>query len=227
VPLLRAVLFDLGHTLVYRKGESEAVVDEAAALGVVVERAVADELWSRIQLEARTQEAMAKGRDLSEAAHRREWLALYEPAEELAVGLATRLYERERDPGSWMLYPDVVPVLDALTARGVPLGIVSDTGWDYSEVLARAGLRDRFGSVVMSFEHGLVKPDGRLFTTACTELGVTPAETLMVGDNHVPDGGAVAAGLTVLLLPPVAAGAERGLHHVLELVDGCRAGLGT
>jgi HAD superfamily hydrolase (TIGR01549 family) len=225
--MLRAVLFDLGHTLVYRKGESEAVVEEAAALGVTVDRATAEKLWSSVQLEARTQEAMAKGRDLSEMAHRREWLALYAPADELVEGLATRLYERERDPDSWMLYPDVVPVLDALADRRVPLGIVSDTGWDYSEVLARAGLRERFGSVVMSFEHGLVKPDGRLFAAACAELGISPAETLMVGDNHVPDGGAIVAGLTVLLLPPVPAGAERGLRHVVALVDGCASGLGT
>jgi HAD superfamily hydrolase (TIGR01549 family) len=225
--MLRAVLFDLGHTLVYRKGESEAVVEEAAALGVTVEQATAEKLWNSVQLQARTQEAMAKGRDLSEAAHRREWLALYAPADELVEGLATRLYERERNPDSWMLYPDVVPVLDALAERRVPLGIVSDTGWDYSEVLARAGLRERFGSVVMSFEHGLVKPDGRLFAAACAELGVSPAETLMVGDNHLPDGGAIVAGLTVLLLPPVPAGAERGLRHVVALVDGCASGLGT
>jgi FMN phosphatase YigB (HAD superfamily) len=58
-------------------------------------------------------------------------------------------------------------------------------------------------------------------------MGVSPAETLMVGDNHLPDGGAVVAGLTVLLLPPVPGGAERGLRHVLSLVDGCAAGLGT
>jgi HAD superfamily hydrolase (TIGR01549 family) len=185
---------------------------------VTVDQATAEKLWNGVQLEARTQEAMAKGRDLSETAHRREWLALYAPADALVEGLATRLYERERNPDSWMLYPDVVPVLDSLADRGVPLGIVSDTGWDYSEVLARAGLRDRFGSVVMSFEHGLVKPDGRLFAAACAELGVTPAETLMVGDNHLPDGGAILAGLTVLLLPPAPAGAERGLRLVLGLV---------
>jgi putative hydrolase of the HAD superfamily len=223
--MLRAVLFDLGHTLVYRRGEFEAIVEEAAALGVDVGLATAEELWNRVQREARTPEAMAKGRDLSDEAHRREWLALYAPAEELVAGLAKRLYERERDPDSWLLYPDVVPVLDELAARGVPLGIVSDTGWDYSEVLTRARLRDRFGSVVMSFEHGLVKPDGRLFAAACAELGVPPHETLMVGDNHVPDGGAVTAGLTVLLLPPVAAGAERGLRLVVALVDGPAAGL--
>ncbi|MDQ1424198.1 MAG: hypothetical protein QOD72_1696, partial [Acidimicrobiaceae bacterium] len=203
------------------------VVEEAAALGVVVDQPEADALWNRVQREARTQEAMAKGRDLSEAAHRREWLALYAPADELAPGLAARLYERERDPVSWLFYPDVLPVLDALAARHVPLGVVSDTGWDYSEVLARAGLRDRFQSIVMSFEHGLVKPDGRLFAAACAELGVPPAETLMVGDNYLPDGGAVVAGLTVLLLPPVAAGAERGLRHVLDLVYECAGGLGT
>lgn len=222
----RAVLFDLGHTLVYRRGEAAAITEEAAVLGVAVDAATATEHWERVQREARSPEAMARGRDLSETAHRREWLSLYAPLDELAPGLSERLYARERDPDTWLLYPDAVPVLDALAARRVRLGIVSDTGWDYAEVLRRNGIYERFGTIVMSFEHGAVKPDRRLFEQACAELGCPPSETLMVGDNAVPDGGAILAGLTVLLLPPVPAGAVRGLASVLRLVDE-GAGLGT
>jgi HAD superfamily hydrolase (TIGR01549 family) len=114
----------------------------------------------------------------------------------------------------------VIPVLDELAERRVRLGIVSDTGWDYSEVLARHGIRSRFDAIVMSFEHGLIKPAGALFRSACAQLDVAPSNTLMVGDNAWPDGGAVTAGLMVLLLPAVPPGGERGLRAVVSLVAG-------
>jgi FMN phosphatase YigB (HAD superfamily) len=214
-----AVLFDIGHTLAYRRGEHELLVEAARDLGADVDAVVAKQLWDRVQNEARTPEAMSRGRDLSPDAHRREWLRLWAPADELVPGLAERMYQAERDPSTWELYPDVGPVLDELRRRAVPLGIVSDTGWDYSEVLARHGIKDRFGAIVMSFEHGAMKPAPALFYAACAQLGAAPAHTLMVGDNPWPDGGAVTAGLPVLLLPAVEPGTERGLRAVLALVE--------
>ncbi|MDG2305888.1 MAG: HAD hydrolase-like protein [Candidatus Binatia bacterium] len=83
--------------------------------------------------------------------------------------------------------------LERLRARGVSLAVVSDTGWDICSVFSMRGL-DRFvDSWVLSFEHGTVKPDPSLSETACVELGVAPADALMVGDNTMTDGGAVAA----------------------------------
>jgi HAD superfamily hydrolase (TIGR01509 family) len=212
-----AVLFDIGHTLAYRRGEHDLLVEAARDLGVDLDPHVAEALWDRVQEEARTPEAMSRGRDLSPDAHRREWLRLWSPADSVVSGLAERIYRAERDPATWELYPDVMPVLDDLRRRGLPLGIVSDTGWDYSEVLARHGIKDRFDAIVMSFEHGAMKPAPALFHSACDQLGVSPARTLMVGDNAWPDGGAVTAGLPVLLLPAVAPGTERGLRAVLAL----------
>nr|WP_019544328.1 HAD hydrolase-like protein [Streptomyces sulphureus] len=69
-----------------------------------------------------------------------------------------------------------------------------------------------------SFEHGTEKPDPLLFAHACVELGVTEEEALMVGDNPVKDGGAVAAGPRSSVLPTGAApGAHRGLDAVPHL----------
>jgi hypothetical protein len=48
-------------------------------------------------------------------------------------------------------------------------------------------------------------------------MGTAPSETLVVGDHPV-DGGAVAAGCVVLLLPRVEPGHERGLERVLGVV---------
>jgi HAD superfamily hydrolase (TIGR01509 family) len=220
MPAFRAVLFDIGNTLVYRRGDASLLVECAAGFGVELSPAAAEELWARVQIDARTPEAMSRGRDLSPEAHRREWQRLWGPAEEIAPGLSAAMAACEGDPACWLLYPDVRDVLDGLAARGVPLGLVSDTGWDFTEVLARYGLTNRFGVAVMSFQHGVVKPAPELFHRACDALGVSPAQTLMVGDNHIPDGGAVDAGLSVLLLPAVPAGARRGLSSVLALVDG-------
>ncbi|MER8079632.1 HAD-IA family hydrolase [Streptomyces griseoluteus] len=50
---------------------------------------------------------------------------------------------------------------------------------------------------VLSYEHGVGKPDPRLFAAACAELGVAPEHTLMVGDSRTADGGAAALGCQV------------------------------
>jgi HAD superfamily hydrolase (TIGR01509 family) len=214
----RAVLFDIGDTLFGREGGHRGIVEEAAALGVVVAEADAQRVWAEIQAEARTPGEIAKGRDLSAERHREMWTALYGAADVFADGLGRALYEREIDPDRWIAYTDTEAILEALHAAGVPLGIVSDTGWDYRFVLQRHGWLDLFGSVVLSYEHGAAKPAPALFVTACAQLGVDPSETLMVGDNALTDGGAIAVGLRVLLLPPAAPGGARGLDLVPALV---------
>jgi HAD superfamily hydrolase (TIGR01493 family) len=216
---LRAVLFDVGDTLFERQGGSRAVVDTAAGLGVRVEEAVAERLWTEVQARARTPEELAKGRDLSPAAHRSAWTALYRPADALAEGLAEALYEREIGPDHWAPFPDTVPTLRTLAARRVPVGVVSDVGFDLRPFFERHGGLDLIGSFVLSCEHGAAKPARVLFETACAELGVAPEATVMVGDNPLTDGGAVDAGLACLLLPKVPPGHPRGLGRVLALLD--------
>jgi len=219
---LRAVLFDMGDTLFGRESGHGSIVEEAAELGVTVPEADAARVWADIQARARTAEEIAKGRDLSAEAHREHWTALYSAADVFVDGLSRALYEREADPERWIAYTDTEPTLKTLHVAGVPMGIVSDTGWDYRPVLARHGLLDLFGSVVLSYEHGAAKPTPHLFLTACAELGVEPSETLMVGDNALTDGGAINAGLRVLLLPAATPGGARGLDLVLPLLGVAR-----
>src|SRR5439155_17922019 len=125
----------------------------------------------------------------------------------------------EIDPGSWDPYPDTVPVLRELHERGVPIGVVSDTGFDIRPVFERAGVADCVGTFVLSYERGAAKPTAWLFEAACRELTVSPASTLMVGDNPLSDGGAMAAGLPTLLLPQAVPNEPRGLELVLRLFN--------
>ena len=107
----------------------------------------------------------------------------------------------------------------ALAERGVPVGVVSDIGWDIRGHARAAGLDGLVGTWVLSCEEGTEKPDPALFRTACERLGADPRRTLMVGDNPVRDGGAVAAGLRAFVLAGEQRERERGLRDVLALVS--------
>lgn len=223
VPALSAVLFDVGDTLIRLRGEPGGLLVQAAGeLGVSVDPEAASQVWGRVLAQAGTPDELAKGRDLSTAQHRAVWTALYAAAgsEALAPGLAEALYRVSVEPASWEPFLDTLTTLRALAARGVPVGVLSDTGFDLRPVLDPLGILPLLDTVVMSLEHGVCKPDPRLFDLACRQLGVPAEHTLMVGDSALTDAGGVAAGMTVLLLPRTPAGAPRGLARALALVDG-------
>ena len=61
---------------------------------------------------------------------------------------------------------------------------------------------------VLSYEHGLQKPDRRIFEIALKTLECEGDQALMVGDNPRTDGGAIACGCS--------------FHHVAHLPVGQR-----
>jgi FMN hydrolase / 5-amino-6-(5-phospho-D-ribitylamino)uracil phosphatase len=94
------------------------------------------------------------------------------------------------------LFPDVVDELSVLS-RSYVLGLLSN-GNGYPE---RSGLGGTFASVVFSQDHGVEKPDRRLFDFAAAEVGCDPDEVVMVGDSLPNDiGGAQNAGWAAIWL---------------------------
>ncbi len=133
--------------------------------------------------------------------------------------MAEALYALDADPANHPLYPDVEPVLRAIRARDLAIAVVSDFHADLRPVLARHGLGDLVDAWVISFEHGIQKPDARMFRLAVEMLEVSPAAALMVGDQSATDGGAAAVGITTLILPPPPEHLEkRGLEIVLRVL---------
>jgi putative hydrolase of the HAD superfamily len=129
------------------------------------------------------------------------------------------LYDRHMAPAAWSPYPDAAEVLDTLRERGVAVGVVSNIGWDLRPVFREHGLDPYVGAYVLSYEHGIQKPDPRLFKAACDALGVAPEDTLMVGDDRRADGGAAALGCGVHFVDhlPVTDRPD-GLRPVLDLI---------
>ena len=218
MPHVDAVLFDFGDTLFHRAGGPPRLVQLAAAAGRTLSVDEAEALWDQVQLASRTPEAMAKGRDLSREAHDREWLALYAAFDQLGEGVGAAMYEHEMSPGGWLPFTDTKPTLEALRRAGVKVGVISNAGWDVRIQFVAAGLHELVDVYALSYEIGVIKPDAAIFLRPCEELGVAPERALMVGDTPIPDGGALAVGMPVHLLPLAPPRGPRGLDSVLRLV---------
>jgi putative hydrolase of the HAD superfamily len=101
---------------------------------------------------------------------------------DLAIRLADRFtcYREEQ----MFVFPGAHDAIDALKAYGVKLALVTNG----AAVLQRAkvvrfALTDRFDHIQIEGEHGFGKPDERAYQHAMQALGVTAAETWMIGDN--------------------------------------------
>ena len=193
---VRAVLFDLGGTLVDERdyagwadlarrvyldldadtvvhffGEVEREID-AAPLAVDREAAYV-EFWRRV---------------LSRAAER-----------EVSAEVATKYVKflRESEPPV-RLFSDVRRCLDQLRAERRKLGIVSNSTSEASvrRILDRVGIVDYFDRVVSSGTEGIAKPNPEIFRRATQRLDVAPAEAVYVGNLPATDArAATAAGL--------------------------------
>ncbi|HEX7308631.1 HAD-IA family hydrolase [Lentzea sp.] len=137
-------------------------------------------------------------RDLDPDVHRWVHVKLLEDA---LVPDAEDFYGQLVHPDSWFPYPDTRAALEFL--RDVPVAIVSNIAWDIRAVFEKYDLLHLVDEFVLSYEEGVVKPDPKIFTTACERLGVDPRNAVMVGDSEEADGGAVAIGCSFRLVDPV------------------------
>ncbi|MFF5147161.1 HAD family hydrolase [Streptomyces sp. NPDC013157] len=162
-------------------------------------------------------------RDESAELHRAAYTGLSRRVPLPDPALHDALYERHMDPRAWSPYPDAAQVLRTLREHGVGVGVVSNIGWDLRPVFREHGLDAYVDAYVLSYEHGVQKPDPRLFTVALEALGAGAAETLMVGDSRSADGGAAAVGCRVHFVDhlPVAERPD-ALLPVLDLVGVAR-----
>jgi len=99
-------------------------------------------------------------------------------------------------------YPDVMAGLDALRARGLPLGVITNKARSFAApLLERTGLAPYFAVAVCGDDLARAKPDPLPLVWACDRLGVSPADTLMIGDSVSDWRAARAAGCRVFLVP--------------------------
>ncbi|MFJ5773922.1 HAD family hydrolase [Streptomyces sp. NPDC093094] len=207
---LATVLTDAGITLPGRElSETARALEAAGALpgGAPPQRVPRDlaALWET--------------RDESSALHRAAYTGLSRRVALPDPRLHDALYERHMTPAAWTAYPDAAEVLGTLRERGIGVAVVSNIGWDLRPVFREHGLDAYVDAYVLSYEHGVRKPDPRLFRIACEALGAEPEQVLMVGDDRRADGGAAALGCAVHFVDHLPADLRPdGLRPVPELV---------
>jgi putative hydrolase of the HAD superfamily len=175
--MIRAIVFDLYDTLIYRdEAKSAAVRTEIAALMGVSPSDLAV-LWRRY----RDQRMLGVIPTLEEH--------LLVMARELGVELADDLLvrlariEREGLREAVRLYPNAVPVLEELRRQGFRLGLLSNASDVAEEPIVTLGLSSLFDAIVLSHKVGILKPDPRIYALAAEQLGVLPVECAFVADG--------------------------------------------
>ncbi len=187
---VRAVIFDLGGTLLdWHDWDGEVPRRWAAA-----HAAVAEPGWPP---EAEFVEAMV-------AAEEAHWLRvtsehwsgppsgliadglrrLGRHADERDIVVILEAYARAVD-GTAFVFDDSASVLRQLRAAGLRLGLLSNTWWAadwHNADLATHGLAGLLDELVYTSDLPHSKPHPSVFEHAAAVLGVTPAESVMVGD---------------------------------------------
>jgi putative hydrolase of the HAD superfamily len=118
---------------------------------------------------------------------------------------ALAAYEQAWEPHTWT-DPQAEPLLRGLRARGLSVGVLSNTIWsrEYHErVLARDGVLDLVDGAVFSSEIAYVKPHPEAFRAALDAVGVRdPARAVFVGDRLFDDvHGASSVGMRTIFVP--------------------------
>jgi HAD superfamily hydrolase (TIGR01509 family) len=125
------------------------------------------------------------------------------PADDGLVEAAGAAYYRDGSITA-PLRTGAVEVLTALRARGLRLGVISNTlqpGWAADEALERRGLLHLFAVRVYSSEARVAKPHAAIFNAALSAMGVAADRAVHVGDRLAADvAGAQGVGMRSVLI---------------------------
>ena len=203
MPIIQAVLFDLGGTLLHYEHPPENSFD------VINGRALRAFLKTAMGAGVKVSDPELAGRAVARMASALEAKAkrtLYSNQAETVVreglqAVGVRVPDKVFDDAMRAYYEvisaavepiegDTASVLRRLTDQGRLLGVVSNTLWEpeiHDADLARFGLLEYLPVRIYSSRAGYIKPDERIFRQALDRFDVAPAEAVFVGDKLAVD----------------------------------------
>jgi len=204
-PLLRAIFFDAGNTLIRMDYAAIAAALAARGAARMVEEVQRAEWAARPRLDA----TLAPGGSTESRATGERYLRLVLAGlgvtDEATVAAMTAWRSAYNPPvGLWTVAePRAVEALAAVRAAGCGAGVISNSNGTIRSILESLDLTRRLEFVLDSSEVGVEKPDARIFGLALERAGVAPEAAAYVGDLYSVDVlGARGAGIRAVLLDP-------------------------
>jgi HAD superfamily hydrolase (TIGR01662 family) len=214
--MIRAVIFDLGHTLWDISPGDEATLQAAYddMRATLAERLRRDDLPDARSMRLAVTAALNDGADtyfangpILEQPPTHYWVR--SACTSLGLDIEDTLLREVTGPlfatevDRLIVADGSLDTIRALHADGIALGCVTNTLADAATIrlmLRIHGFESYVRSVVVSSEEGYRKPHPSLFAKALRELDVSPREALFVGDSPYHDiGGAKAVGMRAAL----------------------------
>lgn len=183
IRLIRAVLFDLDGVLV----DSERFYNRRRATYLATQGI-----------------DVGPGFDLSGYAEEDIWRTIVpdDPVRRQELREGYLVYQKDHpSPFVELLNPDARELLAALAARGVKRALASSSPRPLiDQFLDETGLRDSFDFAISGEQCPAPKPSPEIYLRAIAELGLTPAECLVVEDSPLGIAAGLAAGAHVVAL---------------------------
>lgn len=185
---LRAVILDMDGTLLDTEPlAARAWLDAASTLGVRFDDALLPSMVGRTYADCRT--LLVASLDDADAVDRlmRGWHAAYDA-----------IVERE----GLALKAGVTELFDWLDEAEVPRAVATSTRRDRALAkLGSTGLASRLHAIVGGDEVARGKPAPNIFLEAAARLAVAPADCAVLEDSDAGVQGALAAGMTPIMIP--------------------------
>jgi putative hydrolase of the HAD superfamily len=171
--MIKAVIFDMWSTTLHSRPDFGTRVLEELGLGITKEELFLqlEEHWMKHRFESVH----------DSVAHAFRKIGINDPAK-------ARKFAKmfEEDQKHMKPYDDAIPVISELRKK-YKTGLLSNTECFVEMRLKETGFLENFDAIVFSFDHGLLKPDPRIFRLILAKLGVAPGEAVMVGDKITAD----------------------------------------
>ena len=208
---LRAVLFDLGGTLMYERANWESIIGHADEELTNYLRAEGMELnLSTFPREFRNRLGKyfrQREQDLLETTYS---FVLRDVLKDKGYGNVSESVLRKGldklfavTQKNWILEDDALPTLRKLESDGYRMGLISNAGddQDVQQLARQFGIEKYFDFILTSAACSYRKPHRRIFELALSNWYFLPSEAVMVGDNLDADvRGAQSVGLFAIWL---------------------------
>jgi 2-haloalkanoic acid dehalogenase type II len=194
---IKAVLFDLGNTLIYFDGQWPEVIEQSLdnlAKTLQVNGIDLDRENFINQFRARMEQYyIERETDYTEytTAYFLKRMLVEWGYENVGDGVIRQalaaMYAASQ--AHWKVEKDTVPTLEKLRDRGCHLGLISNAADDndVQTLVDNAGIRSFFEIILTSAALGIRKPSPSIFQSALNHWGVQPSQAAMVGDTLSAD----------------------------------------